>query len=856
MDFRAFAATADTDMAGEDFHDAAPLQDTFEPPTCSYCGGTEFEQQEDNGRAVRSKCSACGGTMVSAGGTFQPDLIGSPHNHPKQDADPASGGVGGTGAGPVVLQVNDLSSKTAGADWCRHRHAEHCWLPLNDRQATVALYPPTDRGRCPWPTAQTQQVNCPMSEPGPMAGMERAASAVDPEVRWHFTAAWKDVRAKAKRIRSEGGVSIVVSSGDGIGGHVQGDTGIYETILNYAPGSAKVANWTCGCAWAAFAWGRSPAYRRFEGRMCSHALALQFEAQARGMFGKTIIDDATSPSWMRDKVRQRYDRDTGVHDLVHASLQDKLDPEGVYPTNHGLDLERPPLYAFAVVASEIGQDPALTLQIMIEHGMEHGAARELLHAALDTVYVHGALPGEKHETRCPDCGQPVSSMANKCPHCGAKLNEGETGDLHLGKKADEPLDEPTHAGVVLKAHDTGRVLMIQRSHRDPDDPAAGTWEFPGGGREEGDQHSLHSGIREFEEETGHPFPLGGHVQHVWRSANGVYQGHVVVVPSEDAVDFSNGRRTVNPDDPDGDDHEQSAWWDPEHARKNPALRQECKSAPWGNIKAATLQSKATYSANDLMSDPELGNYRPKPPQQPVNSDDENPGSTGFATAGDPPEFDQQLSTHTQTTPFAASVTVREEDLRMVRADPVAVAIEAAHRAESHAFNLDFDRRALAALTGELHDGPEPALPSTDGAEGEEPGERYRSQMVSEIPDSENSANPNSVHAARTTDEIVAAFQATAAAKALDQGKAPDTMDIAGAARAYLSGETPAGAGMSRTALKEFSFSEQQELISEGATDGTRARNLADLDITGTHYSTLQAKLDAAGESDDPESLFV
>lgn len=1361
MNFRGFLHTAE---AIEE--ENAPQVDTSlpQPPTCSYCGSPEFDGVEDNGRVQRARCSACGGTMVSHGGAWMPDLIGSPHNHSRPDGDPASGDVGGAGNAPVVLQTNDLDQRTAGfwdpksnwsehgyetgpihrglalhgpisyelsepeslvsdgaphaevahsilrhvsqqplgmswtsdhdharrvaedggwhteqrrgfpvvlhaaqpnpehiehdehvlrrnnvtphgdtesevplkrgaparitgvswkppligwrerqaaeaspdkgwvthhfegpmthtaagPDWCRHRHAEHCWLPNREARGPVALYPPQDRGICPWKTANQQQINCPMSEAGPMAGMTRAAmllhlaygdrvgallpvshagyrghveaypghehemnemdreingghesfdydvwdehapepntherayhqehdelpdeyherhqeaydkavqkryedtqpighhtplvnfvrshgddhqfwhdhgrledidhahqsviatqpylvqkhldrymknrdddvdhvqqhgwgehnvnyigshhpmvvrhegnlyateghhrmasdmmsgrktrafvfdadryggfpkpkdgeepeyhaehsglqryakadycdyhikddkkrrshevrhhddgvctltehkrhreqqrkhkktsaaGPVDSELGFHMVATWADVRRKAKRIRAEGGVSIVVASGDGVGGHVQGDTGIYETILNYAPGSYRVANWTCGCAWAAYAWDRSPAYRRFEGRMCSHALALQYEAQSRGMFGREVHEDRVSPSWMRDKVRQRYDRDSGVHDLVHASRSS--DPDGVYPVGHGLDLDRPPLYAFAIVSTVFGQDPAETIGHMLRHGMDHATAQALLHEAIDHVRANevdwarvegerakisvvreGALPGPAHETHCPDCGAAISSTADRCPKCGADLREGDTGDQHLAsnrvnmgevvseasakaptaKGEGEPPSEPTHAGVVLKAADTGRVLMIQRSHKDLDDPARGTWEFPGGGREPHDAHSLHSGIREFEEETGHPFPTGGHVSHVWQSPNGVYQGHVVVVPSEDAIDFSGGRSTVNPDDPDGDDHEQSAWWDPDHARKNPALREECRSSPWRAIKAASLQREAvlptkqterpcpncgrsmpqgqaacpdcgqhqephgertaTYSANEGLTDPEIADFRPKPPPRPLDGSQENPASTGFATAGDPPEFDQQLSTRQQTTPFAAV----------------------------------------------LHEEPEPALPSTEADDEalETPGARYRSQMSPAIDTGEQSMVPQTVHGsmqgAETVEEIIAAFQATAAGQKLAGSKGVSTVDIASAARAFLSGDPTPGGGIAHTALKDFSYGEQQELIQEGAADGRRARNFGDLKIEGTHYESLDRALAATDvDHSDDEDLFV
>jgi hypothetical protein len=81
---------------------------------------------------------------------------------------------------------------------------------------------------------------------------------------------------------------------------------------------------------------------------------------------------------------------------------------------------------------------------------------------------------------------------------------------------------------------------------------------------------------------------------------------VVVIPSEDHVDFSQGRNHDNPDDPDGDDHEQAAWWHPDHARKNPALRSELKSSgPWDQIKkAAAVDPMQSWKDN----------WRPFPPE--------------------------------------------------------------------------------------------------------------------------------------------------------------------------------------------------------------------------------------------------
>ncbi len=72
----------------------------------------------------------------------------------------------------------------------------------------------------------------------------------------------------------------------------------------------------------------------------------------------------------------------------------------------------------------------------------------------------------------------------------------------------------------------------------------------------------------------------------WTAPNGIYQGFLALVPTEADVPINadpDRRKTVNPDDPDGDDIEVVAWWKPEDAKKNPALRAECKDMPWDKI---------------------------------------------------------------------------------------------------------------------------------------------------------------------------------------------------------------------------------------------------------------------------------
>lgn len=948
-------------------------------------------------------------------------------------------------------------------------------------------------------------------------------AALDKEGSWHLTATWADVRAKAKAIRASGGVRIAVASMDGVGGEVQGDHHIYETLLTFVPGSTKVGSWQCGCKWAAYAWGRSPMYRRFEGRMCSHALAMQYEAQARGMFGREVKEDHKRPTWLKphSPIVVQYERPSDKHpqgidltrravppgnmrstwgshtsalqhepvlrnphtkgdewfhgtraypeELSQGGFQDPMaaseeayelpdsEPSGhwnallgthfttdhevakqfakgehesgqnsrmdesdrpvyegvtharlhlnnpkVYESEHDIDHDAyehehglgnhpsehipemdsddeydredaqeswPNAYrlhetyghgqiprddytplgepghghpertlwlnthpdrhgiasrfrerlqkqghdgiiygneyeksvhgknavsaiAFdphrveithyhAVDANEVnprqraferermpgyGQehlpgmeasmtaDPVVAIESLKALGMSHIEAQRIVRQA---VTKHDVAPRSKTASRhCPECGASVSSGVARCPECGANLADvpelheaavdrfdppvvGEFGEpgsgitLHddlghphdpshwadshwsAGERYELDPDHPLHttqegywpfsfheddpegtsgsyylhhpvdyssvgndydlpmvarvngkdwighghhrlmadringrpttvlytdfdahrtaswsgeeqrcphcggylgpaafkqgrcphcghalahkegasqglnntqdarmsteapkwnagdlavcdqcggqgcghcggtgqvittlggtgspmpdqnpeagkvmredglawgdplqmgaakhnsgpsvAGVVLKAGDTGRVLMLQRDNSDENDPAAGRWEFPGGHIDPGDHTSLHGAMREFEEEIGQPFPTGGTVHHVWTSPNGVYQGHVVVIPSEDGVLTQDGRVHTNPDDPHGDHPEQAAWWEVEHARRNPALREEVKKGtPWRQIVQAGEPIEKTAAQNE----PVLGN---------------------------------------------------------------------------------------------------------------------------------------------------------------------------------------------------------------------------------------------------------
>lgn len=152
------------------------------------------------------------------------------------------------------------------------------------------------------------------------------------------------------------------------------------------------------------------------------------------------------------------------------------------------------------------------------------------------------------------------------------------------------------AGLAVLAADTGRVLMLQRA-LDEDDPASGAWEFPGG-HLEGDETPLEGAAREWAEETGCTPPTGIHAAD-WASPDGIYQGIVWLIGHEADVPVFDGRDQVtNPDDPDGDQVEAIAWWNPTQLPDNPAIRPELLDCIDDVMNALTTVTIAKASGGD------------------------------------------------------------------------------------------------------------------------------------------------------------------------------------------------------------------------------------------------------------------
>lgn len=160
-------------------------------------------------------------------------------------------------------------------------------------------------------------------------------------------------------------------------------------------------------------------------------------------------------------------------------------------------------------------------------------------------------------------------------------NTGETQDLSQGKPTTSlralaiQRDTLVAAGIAVKAADTGRVLMLQRGNEDEEDPARGTWEFPGGHIEDGEA-PFDAAKREWQEEVGQELPAGQVTGNV-DSQDGKYRLVVWQVASESEIDLTDRDSVTNPDDPDHDIIEALAWYEPAQLKDNPAVRPELQA---------------------------------------------------------------------------------------------------------------------------------------------------------------------------------------------------------------------------------------------------------------------------------------
>lgn len=386
------------------------------------------------------------------------------------------------------------------------------------------------------------------------------------------------------------------------------------------------------------------------------------------------------------------------------------------------------------------------------------------------------------------------------------------------------------SGVALVARDTGRVLFLQRALTDNDDNG-GKWEFPGGHHEDGDTTSLHAAIREWEEEVGQRFPEGGEVINTWTSADGIYRGHVVAIDEEAMLALHVDRVVDNPDE---DGFEQAAWWTIDDARKNPALREECKKTPWDLLKVPVLDKTAHKEGSTMDTPDEFGSLFDEIPADPMPD------------ALAPTASVQHTSDWGFDLPYDNSPGV-------VWASP-----NAPHPGLGHTMEPGFEGfiDAPASVSWTLDEDPEAALPVTYGETEDE--DALAQQVAASL------GSPNHTHT--ISRQPISPHSHTIARQQPQETEAERGRRLLAYADALARGETPPGPNpfahvgatetdnemaaaaqtflATKTALRTYDPAERQAIIDEGIE--VRAGNLDRLDIKGTHYEALVA----AGREDE------
>jgi len=245
------------------------------------------------------------------------------------------------------------------------------------------------------------------------------------------------------------------------------------------------------------------------------------------------------------------------------------------------------------------------------------------------------------------------------------------------------------AGLAVRAADTDRVLMLQRALTD-DDPAGGFLEFPGG-HIEGSESPLEAAVREWCEETGLDLPDGSFTGE-WASSNNIYRGFVYTVESENLIDIFDRDWASNPDDPDGDQVEVVAWFDPDHLADNSAVRPEL-AADLNQVQAA-LDANITKAASPKDDAPDEG-----APQWPGWEHDRRAADHWAAIIA---AAALAILPSTRATAVAAGFLAAHPEASSADADrAVLIAAAAVHLA---AQNLDLESRLSDAVGGTLTDG--------------------------------------------------------------------------------------------------------------------------------------------------------
>ncbi len=806
-------------------------------------------------------------------------------------------------------RVNEHFTQDRGDYWCRFRSHGECMFPkeLNvgaTQQAGYAVWIPEDRGPCPYFKSASQKNICPVSEPGPKSGESPSytdatqswesggqrggtpsdsaggyrnnyaedvwgrSAMIDPSFRFHMTAAWSDVRSKAKKLRAEGAVTITsVPNKDSlyVTGTVRGSSDIYEVRLMRVPGSkSATATWECGCEWSKYSWGRSGRWRRFEGRMCSHALALMYEAQSRSMFGEDIEPDSMRPPYEVDAQApygawgnraaslqsdehnfifkdegQGYKRAVCSCGACQASPSKTLSEAQArvwhkehvqIDTTFGKTADVAPIVSVARYAMVLGETPLDALRMIARFEPDQSKAAALLKEAFDikpfTVKVRGLVqhvidivggmleldngqsvsPREVvHPAYDPNIGmnfhESKIAVGEELLEAGAAGGAGNPADVvtKTVEKAVQVLDQDA-ADTKAAAEDVkAQHGVAQAMMRTADANRTGVMVALAVPEEIAKQYLINGGetldnmhitlaylgkTEDFDE-------MAVHALHVACSEIAAF-GNNLTGRASGWGTFLNGEQNVL-----------YVGWDIpglDQLRVDVLQGLSKDHIPWiPDEHGFTPHMTALYTNDNIVELPEFT------PSGEVTFD-----GLVLAFGGEWKQFPFKMFGGTPE--VIKNVASQGGEPMMPIPDGPGVGVASWPEEDiSYRHGLGAQPGPSGSLEATLHDEPEPALPSTDGSEGDD-AELAKAAVLD-----------------TSSREWLLAGGGGSGGSQFD--------DFAGAARAVLA----------KTSMKTFNAAEQREIINEGI--GERASNLDRLDIAGTHYELLEAKLQD-GESDD------
>jgi len=169
--------------------------------------------------------------------------------------------------------------------------------------------------------------------------------------------------------------------------------------------------------------------------------------------------------------------------------------------------------------------------------------------------------------------------------------DGGPNDVKTAKKFKEYKDTLDHAGILVKAKDTGRVLLIQKGPEDKHGENKGLFELPGGHIEEGED-ALETAIREWEEEVGRKLPKGKIKGHWTQDTNGkTYHTFLYQIKKESLIDLNPTKKQEDLENPDNKSRKPmdiAAWFMPKNLEKKKYIRKTVDSLNWKKIREAHL----------------------------------------------------------------------------------------------------------------------------------------------------------------------------------------------------------------------------------------------------------------------------